>query len=355
MPASPAPAAPASCPTGAPHGLFVRLNRLIYPEIMDYLSSAHGFDDLVLLPGDNALHGVGRYLSALKSLPVVLANLARLREADVIFSAPKNVSYILKAIAALGLIRPKLHLAYGFFAHSKQALKLFRLLSRLDRERDVYTMFSKFEQDLYGRAVGVPKRQSRVVYYSDWDRGSVAPPDPGAKSGRYVISAGYSNRDYKGMVALFRELPEERLVIVCSAINHELDRMHLPPNITVERDLPIEAFDRIIAGATACVLAIKNRKGPAGTSVVTNCLKHGTPVIITETPVIREYIEHGVSGYVVDDLAEVPSILAGLDPASPAYEKMVAAGFEVYRRQGSFAYVTGAISAILAEAGPGRV
>jgi hypothetical protein len=144
------------------------------------------------------------------------------------------------------------------------------------------------------------------------------------------------------MLDLARLMPEETFVIICSEINGELGE--LPPNVRVIRDLPIEDFNRWIGGAVACILPTRNRKGPAGVSVAVGCLKHGTPVYATDTPIMREYLHTNQLFQKATDLAwRLPII----DVLSKDYQEMVDRGHEVYRRQCSKEAVTAKISKIL--------
>ena len=60
--------------------------------------------------------------------------------------------------------------------------------------------------------------------------------------GDYYFAGGYSNRDYPALIAAFRNIPAQ-LLIVCSALNKELDAIDIPPNVTILRDLPGDQFN----------------------------------------------------------------------------------------------------------------
>jgi glycosyltransferase involved in cell wall biosynthesis len=343
-------------PAAVGRRVFVRLNARIYPEVRDYLVGDQGFTDLVLLDGSvNPLDSWGRYRSAFRSIRSCIRHLGNLRQADLILVAPKSVGIILKMMGLFGLAGKGATCCYGFFSHSSRALRQFRWLARLDREDDRYIVFSVEEARLYAEAMDLPAKRFMVLPYSDWDQDSdrqLTAARRAPKSERYFFSGGYSNRDYAALIEVFRGLPHERLVIVCSAINKEVEDGDLPANVTVERDLPIERFNALIQGATGCILPIRNPRGPAGQSVLVAGLKYRTPVIVTDTPVVREYIEHGVTGYLVKRMAEMPALIAGLDPASADYQAMADAGQRVYRDQCSFAAVTDRIDQVLCDEVP---
>jgi glycosyltransferase involved in cell wall biosynthesis len=329
------------------------MNRLIYPEVRDYLVEAHGFIDVPLFDGeDNPLSTWERMRTVLRSPSRFIARLRELREGRVIVSALKNVNIILKLLARLRVIRPQRHYCYGFFSHSPKALAWLRWAALLDGEDDIYIVFTEEEARRYSEVMRVPPHRLVVLPYSDWDQAAAAAPaafDPAIKQPRYYFSGGYSNRDYAALIDVFRSLPD-RLIIACSRINTEMAEIELPPNVEVRRDIPIGEFDALISGATACILPIRDRASVAGQSVVVNCLKHHTPVIITDTPVVREYITDGVSGFLVDDMAAVPALLGRLDPAGDAYRAMVETGHRIYQERFSHRAVASRLAAILARA-----
>lgn len=330
--------------------VFVRMNRMVYPEVRDHLVEQLGFIDVPLFESDyNPLSAWARCRSVLKSPVQIIRNWRHLRDADVIVAALKNISISLKVLERLRLIRPREHYCYGFFSHSPKALGWFRWLALLDSERDFYIVFTEEEARRYSEAMAVPLSRIRVLPYSDWDRAAEqldGTYDPGHKQPRYYFSGGYSNRDYRALIDVFRGLPD-RLVIACSAINTEINEIALPANVELRRDIPITEFDALIEGATACILPIRDRSSVAGQSVVVNCLKHLTPVIIIDTPVVREYLEHGRSGYLVESMREVPAILAQLDPASQAYRQLVAHGYRIYLERHSHRAVAQRLAKIL--------
>jgi hypothetical protein len=207
----------------------------------------------------------------------------------------------------------------------------------------------------------LPPDRTHVVLYSDWDPNwtgrqnapffgsgcastkATESEKPGdLTTGRYFVSAGYSDRDYPAMLELARLMPEETFVIICSSINGELGE--LPPNVRVMRDLPIEDFNRWIGGAVACILPTRNRRGPAGVSVAVGAMKHGTPVFMTDTPVAREYVH---TNQLFQHPADLVWALGRLDVCSERYQEMVERGHATYRLKCSKEAVTRKITAIL--------
>lgn len=316
-------------------GLFVRLNRKMYPEVHRYLAE-QGFGEVVLRGGeDNPLGQRGRTVAALASAGALLRQLGRLRRAEVLVSAPKSVTVLVKLAAALGLVKARRHLCWAYFAHSLRMLRIYGWVARLDRARDRYLVYSQAEVEAYSRAMGVPRERFLVLPYSDWDRSDQRglALEPGDKSRRYFFSGGYSNRDYPALIELFRRLPHERLVIVCSAINRELDGIALPANVEVLRDVPSWQFNRLITEATAAIVPIRDNvggAGGAGQSVLVSCFKLGTPILITASDVTREYIDHGITGWLLESLDELVPIIDALDPASAEYRRMTLAARRRY-------------------------
>ncbi|HYL11699.1 MAG TPA: hypothetical protein VEV41_01595 [Terriglobales bacterium] len=121
-------------------------------------------------------------------------------------------------------------------------------------------------------------------------------------AGSYYFPGGYSERDYIGLINAFRTLPVP-LVVVCSSLNTELDGFSLPAHITILRDLPTGQFEACIRPAKAGIIALKRDTGAAGQSVLIRLLRNAKPVIASDFGAMRDYIDEGISGFLIRDLS----------------------------------------------------
>ena len=164
-------------------------------------------------------------------------------------------------------------------------------------------------------------------------RRSDEPRRRGGSEGDYYFAGGYSNRDYPALIAAFRSIPA-RLVIVCSALNKEIDAIDLPANVTVLRDLPSEAFEAHVRNAKACIIPLKHDTGASGQSVMLRLMRNRKAIIATDFGSVRGYVVDGESGLLVRDIErDLPAIVAGIERDPTAAKALGAAA---YRRYGEF-------------------
>jgi glycosyltransferase involved in cell wall biosynthesis len=253
----------------------------------------------------------------------LLGQLGSLRSAQtvVVFS---HFAFVVKVLARLGLVRYGRLFCFGFFLHDPRWFRIFRWLVRLDRPNDHYVVFSRGEEELYLLKLGIPLERLHFVRLGDW--GEFRQPalkNSGAKPGDYYFAGGRSNREYLALVEAFRSIPA-RLVIVCSQSNWtDLKRVSLPANVEALCDVPVAMFDDYARGARAGIIALKHDTGASGQSVALALMRNGKCVIATDVAGLREYIEHGVSGYLMRSLAEeLPSFIQSLEADPSRAETM---------------------------------
>jgi glycosyltransferase involved in cell wall biosynthesis len=210
-----------------------------------------------------------------------------------------HFAYAVKLLARLRVLRYRRSLCFAFFVHSPRLFTLVRFLRRLDRANDHYVIFSRSEVDLYAERLGIDRRRMHYQAYGEW--GSIAGGSILKECGGYYFAGGYSNRDHRSLVEVFREL-DAKLVIVCSRLNRDLDGVSLPPNVSVYYDLPRAEFEAYAQGAKAGIVSLKHDTGASGQSVLLILMRHGKCIIANNAGSIRDYIAPGVSGILLDDL-----------------------------------------------------
>jgi glycosyltransferase involved in cell wall biosynthesis len=289
--------------------LIVRHCGNAHPHICRYLVRQHGFSDLCRLERDpGAKSKIAHVRDMLGDFRFALRHWRRLRGArDLVVIGPMAVGIAL--LLKLGWL-PRCRRLYwfGLFVHSPRWMAFLRPGFRLlDSGRVRYVLFSRFEQSLYAAKLGLSADRLLHVPYGDMGAGQDSVqthPEPTVPvpARPFFFSGGYSNRDYAALVAVFRTLPQE-LVIACSSLNRDIDGAGLPPTITVLRDAPSPVFDAYVRRSLACIVPIAHDTGAAGQSCLLRYMSQGKIVIATDTGIIREYLENGVSGILVKDNA----------------------------------------------------
>ena len=241
-----------------------------------------------------------------------------------------------KLLGRLRLIRYERLFCSNFFVRSPKWFPVFRILRRLDTPKDHYLIYSTREVALYSEQLGIAREQLHFIPCGDWRPAGrketagqeVAPNLPDG----YYFSGGYSNRDYAGLIAVFRKVGAP-LLIVCSKLNTEIDEGQLPANIRVLRDVPSAAFDEYIRHSKCGIVPLKYDTGSSGQTVLLRLIRQAKPVVVSDVNAVRDYVEAGKSCHLMRDLrAELPSIVAGIEDDPAAAVRAGAMGLEFYER-----------------------
>jgi glycosyltransferase involved in cell wall biosynthesis len=327
--------------------ILVQPGRNAFPDMVRFIAETFSFEVLEL--SDYEIHRALSKWAHLRGLIRqsfdLMRAFGRLRRCRVVI-AIGPISYLIKLLHRLGLVRYETSFCLGWHVRSPRWFPVFRALGRLDGAGDHYIVFSEHEIGLYEANLGIARERMHVLPYGDWSPEDEATPEPA--TGNYYFAGGYSNRDYLALIEAFRTIPA-KLVIVCSALNKEIVDADLPPNVTVMRDLPSEAFDAQLRGAKACIIPLKHDTGASGQSVMLRLMRHAKAIIANDFGSVRFYVVDGESGLLVKDIAaQLPAIIARLEHDPAAARALGAAAHERYSRLFSFAASREALGRILA-------
>lgn len=327
--------------------------RTAFPDMAAFISEKFGFDLLQLR--DFEIHRAQSKWTHLRGLIrqsfELLGSLGRLRRCRVVI-AIGPISYLIKLLRRVGLIRYETSICLGWHIRSPRWFPVFRALSRLDTRADHYIVFSEWEIGLYQARLGIARDRMHFLPYGDWsaeEEPAVTPaaaPETAAEP--YYFAGGYSNRDYPSLIEAFRTIPA-RLVIICSALNKELDALDIPPNVTLLRDRPSDEFDAYVKNARACIIPLKHDTGASGQSVMLRLMRYRKAIIATDFGSVRGYVVDGESGLLVKDIArDLPAVVDRIERDPAAAEALGAAAYERYCRYFSLSAGTEALGRILA-------
>jgi glycosyltransferase involved in cell wall biosynthesis len=329
--------------------VLVQPGRNAFPDMVRFIAEKFSFDVLELSDYEihRALSKSAHLRGLIRQSLDLICSLGRLRRCRVVI-AIGPISYLIKLLRRLGLVRYETSFCLGWHVRSPRWFPVFRALSRLDGAGDHYVVFSEFEIGLYEKNLGIARERMHFLPYGDWSAETEGAP--GGSEGDYYFAGGYSNRDYPALIAAFRHIPA-RLVIVCSALNKEIVDAELPPNITVLRDLPGEAFEAYVRGARACIIPLKHDSGASGQSVMLRLMRNRKTIIATDFGSVRGYVVDGESGRLVKDMEhDLPTIIAEIERDPTTAGALGAAAYQRYCRYFSFAAGGEALGRILAPA-----
>lgn len=322
--------------------------------LRDFLVREHGFVDLFRAKTSKPIRPRWHTFTDLVVFTLfILRHLPLIRQARTIY-AVRYLALPLKVFSKLGLVRYERLFWHDFNVKSAPWLRIFHLLSRLDSDRDFYVVRGDSEAAMYTEAFSLPRARFAVLPFGDWeatpyarsagparaDAGTVGEATP------YYFSGGYSNRDYASLIRAFAKVPQ-KLIIVSSFLNDELDGVEVPDNVEVLRDVPFDEFDRLLRGATACIFPLKYDLS-GGQSVLVHAMKLEKPIIVRENRVMREYIRDDKAAIFVKDIErEIPQVVCQLESDPPRRAILARAASEQYERHLSRAALSKRLTSIL--------
>lgn len=118
----------------------------------------------------------------------------------------------------------------------------------------------------------------------------------GTPSGEFALSAGRSFRDYKTLVEAFDGLDVPLEVVASRAA---MPAGPLPPNVSVQYDIPGDRLAAKIAEAMIIVIPLEERRISIGQSVLLEAMAMGKAVIVTRVAGTQDYVEDMVNGVLV--------------------------------------------------------
>ncbi|NNM48142.1 glycosyltransferase [Knoellia koreensis] len=196
---------------------------------------------------------------------------------------------------------------------------LDRVLSRvgvrlLDRPNVTFSVGSQAEAEVFPRTWGIaPER----VTHASWYHG-VPDADPldDVRHDGPVFAGGQSVRDYRPFLEAMALL---RVPALVSAPDFALPGdVPVPPGVDV-RELRPAAYDQALRSASVVVVPLQQRHDrAAGQSTYLTAMALGKLVIVTDSLGVREHVEDGVTGLVVDPTPEAlaDALRWALDPAN---------------------------------------
>ena len=195
-------------------------------------------------------------------------------------------------------------------------IKGFRLRSvarlgvrALDGPHVTYCVLSEQEREMFSSAFGIPGERIACTPFGHmlWSRA-----DGPTSDGGYLFAGGDSLRDYDTLLAAVNGLD----VPVRLVTNRRFER--LPENVTAG-PAPYEQYVELLAGARLVVVPLRTIRRSAGLITYLNAMALGKPVIVSDTPAVREYVDSGRTGLVVppEDAAALRDAIRWVaDPAN---------------------------------------
>jgi glycosyltransferase involved in cell wall biosynthesis len=334
----------------------IRSSRCTYEDLCNFLIKNFEFKDCCLSEKTKSLPSkVDILVYQIKAFLLLLYNRKRFHSSNVIIS----IGYFtlsLMLFTRLHLLKFRRIYWVGFFLHNPRYLVIFKLLLKvLSNDKLHFIVFSKHEKGLYSRSLGIRSSNLHYFPYGDFRKVSESNSPNGDTSNtnpfknHYYFSGGYSNRDYKSLIKVFSEI-NKNLVIVCSKNNKDVFNNKVPDNIKIYKDLSSVHFDYYLNNSLAVVLPFKHNCGASGQSVMLRCMRNKKAVIATKTETIKEYIEDGISGLIINDLiTELPDKIQYLEDNKNIRDVLGKNLFIKYTNEFSYEAITPYLEKIVTE------
>lgn len=188
------------------------------------------------------------------------------KEYDLIvnLARKRHLAYLvwIRVLKALGIQRT-LYLG-GFYVQSWAQMRLSRRLWRWVFTENVAAMLQSPSEVRFLQQVG-----ARADFR--WAPYGILPELVRVSSseitlGDYIFAGGHSNRDFDIVLACAEQLSNIPFLIVCSKMTRLVRTV--PPNVRIERDVPPNEFNRLLAGSRINVVPLKDETWLSGQSVV---------------------------------------------------------------------------------------
>lgn len=234
----------------------------------------------------------------------------------------------------LSLLRPDApHVMIAHLLTSREKRLAARRTEFL-RRTDVTLVFST-EQERYLREdVGLGEQQAQFIW-DKVDHRFFAPGAPAPGDG-YVLSIGREQRDYATLIDALRSLKVPSVIVPGSTWSHRgSSAMSVPEHVQIREGLSYPQLRRLYQGARVVVVPVNSgTRYAAGVNGVLEGMACARPVVASDTPGLRGYVEDHVNGRQVPsgDPAALGSVIQELWEERGRAEALGQAGRETVVR-----------------------
>jgi glycosyltransferase involved in cell wall biosynthesis len=177
-------------------------------------------------------------------------------------------------------------------------------------------VFSEYERSLYADYFRIPIERFQMMHW-----GVHEPPAASVDAsilGDAICAVGSQARDYATLLKAMRRLPQIHLILVATPAS--LRGLTVPPNVTVQLNIPLAEAQSVIRGSRFMVLPLEDAQVPCGHVTMVAAMFCARAIIATESSGISDYLTPGQNGLTVapSDPAALAAAIERLwnDPAA---------------------------------------
>ncbi len=199
-------------------------------------------------------------------------------------------------------------------------------LSASYRTIDRLVVSATAEREIYAAHFGLdPGRIDVVLWGVDPPERSDNLPD-GAP---YVCAVGGNARDYGLLMNVAAARPHMRFIIVVRPQN--LAGLDIPANVEVRANIPFPDAMAVVGGARLMALPLATTETPCGHVTIVAAQYLGTPIVITDSRGVEDYVRDGETGLTVE-AGSVEAMGAAIDRLwnEPAEARRIAGAAQAF-------------------------
>lgn len=159
---------------------------------------------------------------------------------------------------------------------------------------DRFVVHSRAECRIYAEWLGLPRERFRFVPLSR----PLIPPLAGEDEERpFLVCLGSARRDFR---VLFEAVERLNLRTVVVAARHALRSLRVPNCVELRSGLSLRDCWVLTQEARLSVVPLDNAETASGQRTIVDAMASGRPVIATRSIGTEDYIQHGVTGLLVE-------------------------------------------------------
>lgn len=130
-----------------------------------------------------------------------------------------------------------------------------------------------------------------------YENQEVRQPDALAQAGKFIYTFGRSYRDYR---TLARAVEGTDVKVKLSGRDFNLSGIKLPHNIETTGWLSYEGLEDYLYKSQFCVVPLQHIAHSSGETSLLHAMSYGKAVVATRSPGTETYVQHGVTGLLVE-------------------------------------------------------